>query len=181
MAGCSALAPALDEDGLRHAVEQDRKQHDAEPADEAETGVGPLQAEQHDLAEALGAPLTFVGNYRLDYLCELPDEAVVRDLRPDHARLLALRTRGVVVTARSTRPGVDFVSRYFAPGYGVAEDPVTGSAHCALAPYWQERVGRPEMLAWQASPRGGRVRVTVRGDRVLLGGHAVTVARGVLV
>jgi predicted PhzF superfamily epimerase YddE/YHI9 len=132
------------------------------------------------LADALGAPLRFIGNYRLDYLCELADEAAVRDLRPDHNRLLSLQTRGVVVTARSARPGVDFVSRFFAPGAGIAEDPVTGSAHCALGPYWQAKLGRSELVGHQLSRRGGMVRVRVRGDRVGLGGRATLVVRGTL-
>jgi PhzF family phenazine biosynthesis protein len=132
------------------------------------------------LADALGAPLHFVGNYRLDYLCELSNEDAVRDLRPDHARLQSLKTRGVVVTARSSRPGIDFVSRFFAPGAGIAEDPVTGSAHCALGPYWQGKLGRSELVGHQLSRRGGQVRVRVRGDRVGLGGRAVLVVNGAL-
>lgn len=129
------------------------------------------------LAAALGAELVWVGNYGLDYLCELASEAVVRGLRPDMARLAELKTRGVTVTSRSAGE-FDFVSRFFAPGAGVAEDPVTGSAHCALAPYWAARLGKDEMVGYQASRRGGAVRVRLRGDRVILGGQAVTVLRG---
>jgi predicted PhzF superfamily epimerase YddE/YHI9 len=94
--------------------------------------------------------------------------------------LLKLRVRGVTVTAAATTPGYDFVSRFFAPAVGVDEDPVTGSAHCCLAPFWGTRLGRDEMVGYQASARGGVVRVRVAGDRVVLGGQAITVARGEL-
>ena len=89
--------------------------------------------------------------------------------------------RGVIVTSRAVTQGYDFVSRFFAPGSGIPEDPVTGSAHCALGPYWSERLGKTEFVAYQASARGGVVRVRVVGDRVKLGGQAVTVLRGTLV
>jgi PhzF family phenazine biosynthesis protein len=130
------------------------------------------------LAEALGAELPWVGNYGLDYLCEVADEATLRGLRPDMARLAGVKTRGITVTSRPAGAGYDFVSRFFAPAAGVPEDPVTGSAHCALAPFWAARLGRNEMVGRQASRRGGEVRVRVAGDRVLLGGRAVTVVRG---
>jgi predicted PhzF superfamily epimerase YddE/YHI9 len=86
----------------------------------------------------------------------------------------------VIVTARAESLGYDFVSRFFAPGSGVPEDPVTGSAHCALGPFWQSRLGKSDFVAYQASPRGGVVRVRVAGERVKLGGKAVTVLRGEL-
>jgi PhzF family phenazine biosynthesis protein len=131
------------------------------------------------LAEALGADLVTVGNYGMDYLCEVAGEEALRRLRPDMARLASLKTRGVTVTSRpAAGAAYDFVSRFFAPGAGVAEDPVTGSAHCALAPYWAPRLGKDEMVGHQASRRGGVVRVRLRGDRVLLGGQAMTVLRG---
>ncbi len=133
------------------------------------------------LATALGAEPGFVGRSRFDYLLELADAATVRALRPDHARLAQFPVRGVIVTARSDGPEFDFVSRFFAPGSGVAEDPVTGSAHCALGPYWEAKLGRSRLTAFQASARGGVVKVTVAGERVLLGGQAVTVLRGELV
>lgn len=132
------------------------------------------------LAEALGAELVWVGCYGMDYLCEVASEEALRGLRPDMARLAAVQTRGVTVTARPAGGGYDFVSRFFAPAAGVAEDPVTGSAHCALAPFWAARLGKGEMVGYQASRRGGEVRVRVAGDRVLLGGRAVTVVRGEL-
>ena len=89
--------------------------------------------------------------------------------------------RGVAVTSASDDPRFDFVSRFFAPGAGIDEDPVTGSAHCSLGPFWSERLGKTEMTAFQASSRGGIVRVRVAGDRVFLGGQAVTIFRGVLI
>jgi PhzF family phenazine biosynthesis protein len=133
-----------------------------------------------DLAGALGAQPRYVGRNNMDYLVELAGEAELRRLAPDMARLEALPVRGVIVTAAGATPGIDFVSRFFAPRAGVPEDPVTGSAHCALGPYWAERLGRADLVGFQASARGGVVRVGVRGDRVLLGGQAVTVVRGEL-
>lgn len=133
------------------------------------------------LAEALGAVPRYVGRNQFDYLAEVDTEATVRELAPDHAALARLPVRGVIVTSRAATAGFDFVSRFFAPGSGVAEDPVTGSSHCALGPYWAARLGKTALVAYQASPRGGVVRVRVDGDRVKLGGQAVTVLRGELV
>ena len=130
------------------------------------------------LAAALGADPVLVGRNQFDYLVELASEELVRGLAPDHGALAALPVRGVIVTAAARTSPFDFVSRFFAPGSGVAEDPVTGSAHCALAPFWGARLGKTALSAHQASARGGIVQVTLRGDRVLLGGHAVTVSRG---
>jgi PhzF family phenazine biosynthesis protein len=132
------------------------------------------------LAEALGAELKYVGRNQFDYLVELQGEEPVRAIQPNHHLLRQLPVRGVIVTAPGTGE-YDFISRFFAPGSGIDEDPVTGSAHCALAPYWAARLGKTEMTAYQASPRGGVVRVRVEGDRVQLGGQAVTVLRGELV
>src|SRR3989441_143932 len=119
----------------------------------------------------------------IDYLLEVDSEATVRSLEPDFSALRRVEARGVIVTSRAATPGYDFVSRFFAPRAGVNEDPVTGSAHCALAPFWSARLQRTEMTAYQASPRGGVVRVRLGGggDRVVLGGQAVTVLRGELV
>jgi PhzF family phenazine biosynthesis protein len=133
------------------------------------------------LAEALGVEPVFVGRSRYDYLVEVAAEETVRRVDPDHRRLGTLQVRGVILTARASSPPYDFVSRFFAPGSGVDEDPVTGSAHCTLAPFWRERLGKDEMLAYQASARGGVVRVRVGSDRVKLGGQAVTILRGRLV
>ena len=130
------------------------------------------------LAEALGVTPKYVGKNQFDYLVEVDAEDTVRRLAPNHAGLAALPVRGVIVTSRASSPGYDFVSRFFAPGAGVPEDPVTGSAHCALGPFWQARLGKSDFTAYQASPRGGTVRVRVAGDRVKLGGKAVTVLRG---
>ena len=117
----------------------------------------------------------------MDGLVELEDEQAVRSLRPDFALLARYPVRGVIVTARSDDPDYDFVSRFFAPRAGVPEDPVTGSAHCCLGPYWGERLGKRDLVGYQASARGGVVRVRLAGDRVYLSGQAVTVLRGELV
>lgn len=134
-----------------------------------------------DLLCALGVPACFVGRNRLDYLVEVEGEPTVRALRPELLRLASLPVRGVMVTSRADDPSYDFVSRFFAPGSGIAEDPVTGSAHCALGPYWMRKLRKEQLLGYQASARGGAVRVRVAGDRVRLGGQAVTVLRGELV
>jgi PhzF family phenazine biosynthesis protein len=133
------------------------------------------------LIEALGVEPKYVGASSFDYLVEVASEDVVRGLKPDFAPLKALASRGVMVTSTASTEGYDFVSRFFAPGAGIDEDPVTGSAHCCLGPFWHERLGKDEMLAYQASARGGVVRVWVQGERVRLGGRAVTVLRGELV
>ena len=132
------------------------------------------------LADALGTEPTCVGRNRFDYLVEVDAEATVRRLAPDFQRLGEIDARGIMVTARAETDGFDFVSRFFAPRTGIDEDPVTGSAHCCLGPYWQRRLGRDTFTAWQASERGGLVRVAVRDDRVTLSGQAVTVLRGEL-
>jgi predicted PhzF superfamily epimerase YddE/YHI9 len=131
--------------------------------------------------EALGAKAAWVGSNSDDFLVEVGTEAEVRSLAPDYRKLAATKCRGVIVTARSEDPRFDFVSRFFAPGSGIDEDPVTGSAHCCLAEHWGPKLGKPEMLGYQASARGGIVRVTRHGDRVLLGGRAVTISRGELI
>jgi len=129
-----------------------------------------------ELLPSLGiAQATFVGKNAFDYLVEVDSEETVRALSPDHSTLRKIPVRGVIVTARSTGGEFDFVSRFFAPGSGIDEDPVTGSAHVALGPYWAGRLGKNELVAFQASARGGVVRVKLQGDRVLLGGQAVTV------
>lgn len=137
-------------------------------------------SEPAGLAEALGVPLRFVGRNRMDILAEVADESALRSLNPDMAALARVETRGVIVTAPAQSEGFDFVSRFFAPAAGVPEDPVTGSAHCALAPYWGGKLNKTELVGFQASARGGVVRVTLAGERVLLGGQAVTVLRGTL-
>lgn len=134
-----------------------------------------------DLLPALGATTArYVGRNAFDYMVEVESESIVRNLEPDHSVLRRLLVRGVIVTAESDGNPYDFVSRFFAPGAGIDEDPVTGSAHTALGPYWAERLGKSEFLAYQASARGGVLKVAVKGDRVLLGGQAVTVMTGEL-
>ncbi|MFD0250685.1 PhzF family phenazine biosynthesis protein [Streptomyces sp. NPDC127113] len=137
------------------------------------------------VAEALGAePLTVLdtGPNIGDLLVEVADEETVRALTPDHKALGAHSERGVIATARADDPaqGYDFVSRCFFPNVGIDEDPVTGSAHTALAPFWSGRLGRPALTGLQASPRSGLVRTELRGERTLLSGSAVTVIEGEL-
>lgn len=143
------------------------------PARQAEETAPP-----EGLAEAVGAEPRFVGRSRYDYLLELASEEAVRSADPDFRRLSSLKVRGVIITARASEGPYDIVSRFFAPGSGVDEDPVTGSAHCTLGPFWASRLGKRELLAYQASARGGVVRVEVKGERVKLGGQAVTVLQG---
>ena len=135
-------------------------------------------APEPGLVEALGATPSFVGRSRFDAFVVLEDEATVRALAPDMGRIASLSARGVIATAVGREH--DFVSRFFAPGLGVPEDPVTGSAHCALGPYWAARLGKLELDAYQASARGGRLGLQVKGARVLLTGRAVTTLRGLL-
>jgi PhzF family phenazine biosynthesis protein len=132
------------------------------------------------LIDALGAAPRSVGRNRMDYLVEYDSEDAVRSLRPDLALLATVPVRGVIVTAPAADPRYDFVSRFFAPASGVPEDPVTGSAHCCLGPFWATKLGKIDLIGYQVSKRGGEVRVGVRGGRVLLGGRAVTVLRGEL-
>ena len=132
------------------------------------------------LLEALGAKARAVYGREQSYLVELEDEAAVRGLQPNFTLLGQMPVRSVIVPARSADPEYDFVSRYFAPAIGISEDPVTGSAHCSLAPYWAEKLGKQEMRAYQASARGGSLCVRLSGERVLLCGQAVTVMTGQL-
>lgn len=131
-------------------------------------------------AAALGVPIVAAG-WRSDWLVlELASEQAVRDLRVETAVTAGLHPNAVAVTARASRPDVDVVSRVFAPNEGIPEDPVTGSAHCALACHWAPRLGRSAFVAYQASARGGTLRVRLAGDRALIAGQAVTVVRGEL-
>jgi PhzF family phenazine biosynthesis protein len=143
----------------------------------------PLQCDHlPGLAEALGViGYRWVGETRFDLLVELDDEVMVRTLEPDLSALGRIERRGIIVTAlaEAGQP-YNFVSRFFAPAAGVPEDPVTGSAHCALAPYWRERIQGERLVGYQASARGGIVTMTSSGDRILIGGAAVTVHRTVL-
>ncbi|HLN26839.1 MAG TPA: PhzF family phenazine biosynthesis protein [Gemmataceae bacterium] len=132
------------------------------------------------LLEALGINAIHVEKHRLHYLVEVDSEEVLRGANPNFQALAKVPIRGIIVTCRTASGPYDFLSRYFAPAAGINEDPVTGSAHCCLGPYWQRKLGKDEFLAYQASARGGVVRVRVQGERVLLGGQAVTVLRGEL-
>jgi PhzF family phenazine biosynthesis protein len=131
------------------------------------------------MAAALGGTPVAIGRSAFDYVVELGSEAEVRALEPDFRALRVVNARGVIVTAPASKP-YDFISRFFGPAVGIDEDPVTGSAHCVLGPYWQQRLGKSSFLAYQASARGGVVQVEVAGDRVRLGGQAITVTRGEL-
>jgi PhzF family phenazine biosynthesis protein len=134
------------------------------------------------LLDALGISadaVLYVGRSRFDWLVEVANEGVVRGLAPDIARLKTVECRGAIVTTRSDAgSSVDFVSRFFAPAAGVDEDPVTGSAHCCLGPYWGAKLGKTELAGYQASKRGGTIRIQLVGDRVKLIGTAVTIVRG---
>ncbi|HEY0553882.1 MAG TPA: PhzF family phenazine biosynthesis protein [Thermoanaerobaculia bacterium] len=130
------------------------------------------------LAEAFAAAPLFIGRHGDNYLLELASEGEVRAAAPDLPRLSALKLHGVIVTARAEAGPFDIVSRYFVPGAGLHEDAATGSAHCMLGPYWTPKLGKPELLAYQASARGGTLKVRVEGERVRLGGQAVTVSKG---
>lgn len=143
------------------------------------------QTAPEGLLEALGCRATWIGKSTYDYIVMVPSEDVVRALRPDHPKLKNLDVRGVIVTARANTTAEatadpDFVSRFFAPGAGVEEDPVTGSAHCTLGPFWAARLHKHVLTGYQASKRGGFVKVRVDGDRVALSGRAVTVWKGEL-
>ncbi len=131
------------------------------------------------LIEALGVKPVFVGKNVFDYLVEVESEEEVRAAAPDMVRLKEIAARGVIVTSRASGR-YDFVSRFFAPQVGVPEDPVTGSAHSALTPYWAGKLGKNELIAYQASARGGELRLRLQGDRAIIAGQAVTVIRGQL-
>jgi predicted PhzF superfamily epimerase YddE/YHI9 len=145
------------------------------PATPSEPAVIPPE-----LASGLGAPISYLGRTCFDYLAEVDSESTLRSLTPDLNALGRLPVRGIIVTAASDTSEYDFVSRFFAPAAGVAEDPVTGSAHCGLGPHWGSKLGKSRVTGYQASRRGGVVVVDLNGDRVRLGGQAVTVLRGEL-
>ncbi len=149
----------------------------SEPVSEPMTDPGELDR----LQSALGAPVKFAGKNRFDLLVEVESEEVVRGLRPDFRRIEQYQVRGVIATSRSSSAEFDLVSRFFAPRVGINEDPVCGSAHCCLGPYWAEKIGRTKLTAHQVSCRGGVVKIRVEGPRTVLIGHAVTVLRGELV
>jgi PhzF family phenazine biosynthesis protein len=132
------------------------------------------------LAKALNQSIRQVSENSLGYLVELKSEAAVREIQPDFELLKQLSAQGIIVTSRADNSNYDFISRFFAPNLGINEDPVTGAAHCCLGPYWHDRLHKSEFLAYQASARGGVVKVRCTRDRVFLGGQAVTVLQGTL-
>ncbi|MEZ5334591.1 MAG: PhzF family phenazine biosynthesis protein [Methanolobus sp.] len=131
------------------------------------------------LLEALGVEkAAYIGKNAFDYLVELESEEEIRNMKPDFSRLTKIKCRGISVTSVSSSGEYDFVSRFFAPSIGIAEDPVTGSAHCCLGPYWTKKLNGNSFTAHQASERGGYMKVQVMGKRVLISGKAVTVIEG---
>jgi PhzF family phenazine biosynthesis protein len=142
--------------------------------------VEPVTEIPKALIEALKITPKFVGKGRLDYLVVVDSPDQVKALQPDFEMLKTVQTRGVSVTSQDASGQFDFVSRFFCPSVGVNEDPVTGSAHCALGPFWHKELGKSDLLAYQASARGGLLRMRIAGDRVYLSGQAVTVLKGEL-
>jgi PhzF family phenazine biosynthesis protein len=132
------------------------------------------------LLAALGVSAKSVGRNQFSYLVEVESEATLKGLTPNFQRLATVPMRGIIVTSTSANPHFDFVSRFFAPAMGIDEDPVCGSAHCCLGDFWRKRLNKSELVAFQASARGGVVKVRVTKDRAFLGGKAITVARGEL-
>jgi predicted PhzF superfamily epimerase YddE/YHI9 len=132
------------------------------------------------LFRALGVDAQYVGKNRFDFLLEFESAETIRKMIPDFTLLRAISARGFIVTSRSDSSEYDFISRFFAPAFGVNEDPVTGSAHCCLGPYWTKKLRKETLTAFQASARGGVVKVRVGDDRVYLGGQAVTVMRAII-
>jgi PhzF family phenazine biosynthesis protein len=130
------------------------------------------------LEEILGAKISYMGKSIFDYFAVLENDNIVKNLMPDYNALTKFDMRGIIVTASGT--SFDFVSRFFAPQSGIIEDPVTGSAHSALYPYWSDKLGKKQMLAYQASERGGIIKLNSDGDRVLISGQAVTIFEGSL-
>lgn len=159
--------------GILTAVKRDHLIELDFPATREQPSEPPL-----DLTKALGISPRYIGRNKFDYLVEVDTDAEVRNATPNFSLLRSLSVRGVILTARSATPGVDFVSRFFAPGSGIDEDPVTGSAHCALGPYWQKKLNKNSFVAYQASRRGGILNVRVEGERVKLSGRAVTMMQG---
>ncbi len=134
-----------------------------------------------ELLRALGVRAVYVGKNQFDYLIEVDSEEIVRNMKPDFGLLKKIAVRGVMVTSRAATPGFDFISRFFAPGSGIDEDPVTGSAHTALTPFWRNKLQKDHFIAYQASPRGGILHLRIVGERVKIAGSARTVVKGELV
>ncbi|WP_332634442.1 PhzF family phenazine biosynthesis protein [Halalkalibacter flavus] len=134
----------------------------------------------NELIDGLGIQPIYVGRNRFDYLIEIDSDQMLRGLNPNFSLLEQIDTRGIIVTSKSTSNEYDFISRCFFPAVGVNEDPVTGSAHCCLGPYWQEKLNKNEFLAYQASKRGGILKIKLHNDRVFLLGQAITILRSEL-
>jgi len=149
----------------------------AKPEEPASPPEGLIEALSGDRPQAVAI---HIGRNQFDVLVEFESEGLVRELEPDFTRLKKVEARGIIVTARSSNPEFDFVSRFFAPAVGIDEDPVTGSAHCCLAPYWMKKTGKNPLRAFQASSRGGILDVENVDDRVLIRGCAVTIFEGTL-
>lgn len=132
------------------------------------------------LSKVLAVTPKYVGRSQMDYIAEVDSEETLRKMKPNFTLLAELPFRGLILTAAATTKPYDFVSRFFAPRVGINEDPVTGSAHCCLGPYWQKRLGKNEFLAYQASARGGVIQLRVGNGRVYIGGKAVTVLQAEL-
>ena len=163
----STLSGELTAAPLGRVIELDFPSH---PPSEVEAPAG--------LVDALGVTPSWIGRDLDDYVVLLADEAAVIDCDPDFGALRAVETRGVIITAPAAGDQVDFVSRFFAPRFGVDEDPVTGSAHCCLTPFWASRLDKSVLTARQLSRRGGELEVEHAGDRVKLRGTCVTTLRG---
>jgi PhzF family phenazine biosynthesis protein len=146
------------------------------PANPEKTAYNPPELEK-----SLGVTPKYIGKNKYDYLVEVQSENEVKNAKPDFLKLKELGVRGIMITSISSSPEYDFVSRFFAPGAGVDEDPVTGSAHCCLGPYWSRKLGKKEFVAYQASDRGGILYINLEGDRVLISGQAVTIMKGELI
>lgn len=130
------------------------------------------------LVKGLGVPFKYIGRNRMDYIVEVENEDTVKSLNPDLSLLKQLEGRGVIVTSRANDEAVDFVSRCFFPAIGIDEDPVTGSAHCCLGPYWQQQLRKSEISALQISKRGGVLKLQLSGDRIRISGQAITTLKG---
>lgn len=173
--GASEQARFHTKSGLLTATKKDEWIELDFPAEPAVEATAP-----EELIKGLGITPVYVGKNRFDYIVEVANEQSVRNMEPNFSLLKKLNARGVIVTSRPKTGNYDFVSRFFAPASGIDEDPVTGSAHCCLGLYWKAKLNKDEFIAYQASERGGFVKVRVNNDRVILGGQAVTVLSGEL-
>ena len=161
--------------GLLSAVRKDawiEMDFPAEPDTQAEF--------PEDIVNAFGVQARYVGKNRFDFLLEFESDETIRKMAPNFSLLSHVSSRGFIVTSPPDSGPYDFMSRFFAPAAGINEDPVTGSAHCCLGPYWAEKLGKNELTGYQASKRGGVVKVRVGDERVYLSGQAITVMRATL-